>query len=338
MNKQDKKATFDIDKATASIFALEAKAKDHYRAGDECLKQIGQILIDGKNALPHGEFTAWRQTKLNKSERYCQNCMIFAEKFDNLDTHGIGYSRLELLAQMDIAPEVIETVAEAVSKAAATKTETGELKKLISEEIKAGNLVRKEDIEPMLAKARKTARNNQKSQDAKKIDPAIENVVTERNELQKALQESNSKLEKVQFELKTVTDNLKKFEESVESKATEKIETERAKLREQVEKQYSDKIEILEQTAEKRLNQIAEIQMQLAELKQAGNEIKRLKSENIALKTALEEKSKLVQEIEMYKDRIHSLEAILKSVKKNTPKDKLLQVIQQVESALHASA
>ena len=80
------------------------------------------------------------------------------------------------------------------------------------------------------------------------------------------------------------------------------------------------------------------MQSQLSELKQSANEIKRLKSENLSLKIALEEKSKLVQENQMLTDRLNALESVLKSVKKTTPKEKLLEVIQQVETMLHASA
>jgi DNA repair exonuclease SbcCD ATPase subunit len=299
--------------------------------------------------------------------------MSFAEKFGDIETVDLGYSRMSLIAQMDVEPEIVEKIIKTVSESKATKKETGELKKLIDAEIEAGRLVRADDVEPLLEKARKIARDNQKKADAEKINPAVEKVVEERNkieaayqdaltqierldseierlkarkpeggsdekELKKQLADREAELQQVRKQLQTVSENLKSFQAEMEKKATEKIETERAKLLEQIEKQYSGKLKLSEETAEKRLNEIVELQAQLADLKAAGNEIERLKKENLALKTALEEKSKLVQENQMLNDRIHALESVLKSVKKNTPKEKLLEVIQQVESMLHASA
>jgi len=365
--KSAPECVFDLEKATADFQALEIAAKEHYRAGDQCLVEAGQILIAAKKALPHGEFTAWRRDRLKKSDRYCNYLMSFAVTFAGMTETNLGYSRLSLISEMNIEPEVVEKVVEVVAKSGATKAETAALKDMINAEIAAGRLVPADAVESLLAEAKETARKYQETKDGQKIPDAIEKVVTERNDLEKQVAEltaqiemlkvrnsagdpaefeklkkdlatRNSELETVKSELKTVTDNLKKFEQAAKSEAIKQIEIERAKVKETIEKQYSDKIASLEAQIESALQNNADLQVKLTDAKNAANEIERLKKENLSLQAVIREKTDLAAENQMLRDRINSLESILATLKTAKSKEQIAKIIDKVTEMLHASA
>ena len=357
---------FDLDKATTDFQALEIAAKEHYRSGDQCLVEAGQILIAAKAALPHGEFTAWRQKVLKKSDRYCEYLMAFATNFDNLTGRGLGYSRLALISDMNLEPEIVEKVVEVVAKTGATKAETAALKDAINAEIAAGRLVPADAVENLLAEAKETARKYQESKDGQKIPDAVEKVVAERNVLEKQVAEltaqieslkarksadpadveklkkdlatANSQLATRNSELKTVTDNLTKFEQAAKAEANKQIEVERAKVREQIEKQYCDKVESLSAQIESALDNNAKLQVQLTESKNSENTIKQLRQENQSLKAVIREKTDLAAENQMLHDRINSLESILATLKTAKSKEQIAKIVDQVTAMLHASA
>jgi len=358
--KSAPECVFDLDKATADFQALEIEAKKHYRAGDQCLVEAGKILIAAKNALPHGEFTAWRRDRLKKSDRYCEYLMSFAINFAGMTETNLGYSRLSLISEMNIEPEVVEKVVEVIAKSGATKAETSALKDLVNAEIAAGRLVPADAVESLLAEAKETARKYQEAKDGQKIPDAVEKVVAERNDLEKQVAKLTAQIETLKAhnstgdpaeveklkkelatrtsELKTVTDNLAKFEQAAKAEAVKQVEIERAKVREQIEKQYADKIASLEAQIESALANNADLQVKLTDAKNAANEIERLKKENLSLQAIIREKTDLAAENQMLRDRINSLESILATLKTAKSKEQITKIIDKVTEMLHASA
>ncbi len=45
------------------------------------MRRIGELLLEGKNQLPHGEFTTWVGTKFPFTDRHARNLMRLAQNW-----------------------------------------------------------------------------------------------------------------------------------------------------------------------------------------------------------------------------------------------------------------
>lgn len=85
----------------------------------EDIIEIGRGLIEAKRMLPHGRFLPWIEKSFEMSERWAQNAIRIAERFEKTAVPAdLGYEVLTLLA----APSTPETAVAAVAEAAREET------------------------------------------------------------------------------------------------------------------------------------------------------------------------------------------------------------------------
>ena len=347
----------NLIKLTKEIKTLERMYDDFQFKADDCLIQVGRILIDTKSKLEHGQFENWLENELGyRSKRYWQNLAKFARDYESYAGKlELGYSRMAILVQMDVKPEIREKIVEKVVEKQVTKNELTGVKK-------QGSVESTEDFEAKFEKAKKQI----EKESEKRLSESVNNVVIERNDLEKQVSNLNSQIENLQTELKAVDksrieaqskeiesltlkleaekNQLKEvlaksgdFEKSIESKASEKIILEREKIESRIKKQYEDKLKIEKETAENRLNEIVELKSQNTESKSLTIQIKNLKDENLSLRTAIEDKVNLIKENEILRSRIATLEKMLASVKKESSKAEIFAVVQKAQKELNGS-
>lgn len=87
MGKPDLGALIARTMAPASevrnIETITGEILDAKRTGGEAILTIGRCLIEAKGMLPHGEWKAWLEERVEFSQRTAQNFMRLAREFSN---------------------------------------------------------------------------------------------------------------------------------------------------------------------------------------------------------------------------------------------------------------
>ena len=85
----------------AEVETLTAEIQVYKQQAGACIVEIGRRLIQAKELLPHGQWSAWLSEKVEFSERAAQNFMRVAREYSNPQpVADLGLSKALLLLQL----------------------------------------------------------------------------------------------------------------------------------------------------------------------------------------------------------------------------------------------
>lgn len=182
---EEMKATRPIETITAEILVYKNQA-------GAAILEIGRRLIEAKDQLEHGDWSAWLKDRVSFSERSAQNFMRLAREYQNPQTFAdLGASKA--LALLDIPAEDREAFAEEVD---AEHCSVRELQAAIKARQEAENQAKGWALKCEQAKAEADAARDaarKREEELKTANGVMAGLREERRELKRQVKELESR-------------------------------------------------------------------------------------------------------------------------------------------------
>lgn len=211
--------------------------------------EIGNILMEAKSMMNHGEWLPWCKENLNYSERKAQNMMKIAREYGDENSvyantqNSADFSIYKALELLKVPEEEVETFAKNNNVSEMSYRELKEkIKKLQSEN---KDLAEKKDIAvetAAKAEAEHAKLTNAKLEAQVQVEEYAKCIEELREQLKEAKEKpvedsDNEEIERLKMELKEAQEDFETASETLEETA-KKLKEEKAKAKEKAEKNY----------------------------------------------------------------------------------------------------